>query len=115
MDGLVDGLEVGADAAGHHVVQSDNGASAWAHLESRLGDYDLLVFDVNMPGIDGIELARRARTSHYAGRIMIVSGRLTVPELQEIDRVRVDRVLPKPFSTVEFLDAVRHCLQPAGL
>ena len=98
--------------AGHQVTQSDNGARAWAHLEGHLGDYDLLVFDVNMPGLDGIELARRSRTSHYTGRIMIVSGRLSVPELREIDRVRVDRVLAKPFSTAEFLDAVRTCLRP---
>jgi two-component system cell cycle sensor histidine kinase/response regulator CckA len=99
--------------AGHHVMQSDNGTRAWEHLEGHLSDYDLLVFDVNMPGLDGIELARRARSAHYLGRLMIVSGRLSVPELRELERVRVDRVLAKPFSPPEFLDAVGRCVKPA--
>lgn len=98
--------------AGHQVVKSDNGSRAWEQLAGHLSDFDLLVFDVNMPGLDGIELARRARTSHYAGRLLIISGRLSVSELREIEQVRVDRVLAKPFSTQEFLDAVRHCLNP---
>ena len=96
---------------GHQVTQSHDGARAWEHLEHRLGDYDLLVLDVNMPGLDGIELAHRVRTSHFVGRIMIVSGRLTRPELQSIDQARVDRVLAKPFTMAEFLEAVRDCLK----
>ena len=98
--------------AGHRVRQSDDGARAWEHLEAHLGDYDLLVFDVNMPGLDGIELTRRARAARYAGRVMIVSGRLSVADLQAIEQVGVDRVLAKPLSMEEFLDAVRSCLRP---
>lgn len=98
--------------AGHTVESSGDGAHAWEQLKDRLNEFDLLVFDVNMPGLDGIELAHRARASHYIGRLMIVSGRLTLPQLQAIDRARVDRVLAKPFSVVEFLTAVRDCLQP---
>jgi signal transduction histidine kinase len=96
---------------GHQVTISFDGNAAWDHLASRLADYDLLVFDVNMPGLDGIELAHRARASHYVGRLMIVSGRLTLPQLQAINRARVDRVLAKPFSITEFSNAVRECLR----
>lgn len=98
--------------AGHEVTPVEDGARAWQHLQDRLGEYDLLVFDVNMPGLDGIELAHRVRASLYVGRIMIVSGRLTLPQMQAIGRARVDRVLAKPFTMTEFLDAVRQCLQP---
>lgn len=99
--------------AGHQVKHFNNGAHAWEHLERAAGEYDLMVFDVNMPGLDGIELAHRLRTAKFTGRIMIVSGRLTLPELQSIDRARVDRVLAKPFSMEEFLSAVNGCLQRA--
>ncbi len=99
--------------AGHQVTTSFDGNAAWDHLATRLGDYDLLVFDVNMPGLDGIELAHRARASHYVGRLMVVSGRLTLPQLQAINRARVDRVLAKPFSMAEFSNAVRECLRPS--
>lgn len=97
--------------AGHEVTTSFDGNAAWDYLATRLGDFDLLVFDVNMPGLDGIELAHRARASHYVGRLMIVSGRLTLPQLQAINRARVDRVLAKPFSMSEFSNAVRECLR----
>jgi signal transduction histidine kinase/CheY-like chemotaxis protein len=96
---------------GHQVTSRFDGNSAWDYLATRLGDYDLLIFDVNMPGLDGIELAHRARASHYVGRLMIVSGRLTLPQLQAINRARVDRVLAKPFSVAEFSNAVRECLR----
>ncbi len=96
---------------GHTVTIRFDGNAAWDHLATRLGEYDLMVFDVNMPGLDGIELAHRARASHYVGRLMIVSGRLTLPQLQAINRARVDRVLAKPFSMEEFSSAVRDCLR----
>jgi CheY-like chemotaxis protein len=99
---------------GHEVTMLADGNAAWDHLKTRLQDYDLLVFDVNMPGLDGIELSHRARASHYVGRLMIVSGRLTLPQLQAINRARVDRVLAKPFSMTEFSNAVRECLRRAA-
>ena len=97
--------------AGHEVTTRLDGHAAWDHLAARLNDYELLVFDVNMPGLDGIELAHRARASHYQGRLMIVSGRLTLVQLQAINRARVDRVLTKPFTTAELANAVRECLR----
>ncbi len=97
--------------AGHEVMTMGDGNLAWDHLKTRLKEYDLLVFDVNMPGLDGIELSHRSRASHYVGRLMIVSGRLTLPQLQAINRARVDRVLAKPFSMTEFSNAVRECLR----
>src|SRR5207253_7983784 len=93
------------------VAMSGDGAKAWEQLQHHVNDYDLLVFDVDMPGLDGIELAHRVRASHYIGRLMIVSGRLSLAQLQAIDRARVDRVLAKPFTVAEFLSAVRECLQ----
>ncbi len=100
--------------AGHEVTTMGDGNVAWDHLKTRLKEYDLLVFDVNMPGLDGIELSHRARASHYVGRLMIVSGRLTLPQLQAINRARVDRVLAKPFTMTEFSNAVRECLRRAA-
>jgi CheY-like chemotaxis protein len=109
---VAEAIAAALQRAGHSVESSGDGAQAWELLRHRLNEFDLLVFDVNMPGLDGIELAHRARASHYIGRLMIVSGRLTLPQLQAIDRARVDRVLAKPFSVTEFLNAVRDCLQP---
>lgn len=99
--------------AGHSVVHHADGATAWHHLQSHAADYDLLLLDINMPGLDGIELARRARaTGTYAGPILIVSGRLGSDDLAEIAAAKVDRVLSKPFDVPELLEAVKGCLHP---
>jgi signal transduction histidine kinase/ABC-type amino acid transport substrate-binding protein/ActR/RegA family two-component response regulator len=101
--------------AGHALIHETNGASAWRHLQDRLDAYDLIMLDVNMPGLDGIELARRLRaTGRYQGRIMIVSGRLGSDDLQEIAEAKIDCVLNKPFRINELLDAVQNCLTPAS-
>jgi DNA-binding response OmpR family regulator len=97
--------------AGHNPVHEANGITAWKHLQAHLSRYDLIILDVNMPGLDGIELARRVRgTSQYKGRIMIISGRLSSNDLSEITEAKVDRVLSKPFQIAEFLGAVNDCL-----
>jgi CheY-like chemotaxis protein len=92
-------------------VHETNGATAWQHLQNRFDAYDLLVLDVNMPGLDGIELAQRIRdTGQYQGRIMIISGRLGSDDLRQITAAKVDCVLNKPFKVAEFLGAVHDCL-----
>ncbi|MFT3870407.1 MAG: transporter substrate-binding domain-containing protein [Nibricoccus sp.] len=97
--------------AGHKPIHEPNGIAAWKHLQANLERYDLIILDVNMPGLDGIELARRVRgAGEYKGRIMIISGRLSSDDLSEITEAKVDRVLSKPFQIAEFLSAVNDCL-----
>ncbi|MEO7414949.1 MAG: transporter substrate-binding domain-containing protein [Opitutaceae bacterium] len=96
--------------SGHQVYHLTNGLDGWEHLAPNPGAYDLLMIDVNLPGIDGIEFARRARAANFPGRILISSGRLTAHQLQSIGQLQVDRVLPKPFNLEEFQTAVRDCL-----
>jgi len=100
--------------AGHTVTHLSDGAAAWTHLQGAMDRYDLLVLDVNMPGLDGIELAQRIRTTgRYAGRMLITSGRLSSDDLEEIAIAKVDQVLNKPFDIAELLTAVRACLSAA--
>ena len=100
--------------AGHTVFHLANGADAWVHLQTHFAAYDLLILDVNMPGLDGIELAQRiSEASHYRGRILIISGRLGSDDLEQISAAGVDHVLNKPFSGTELLGAIRPAARPA--
>jgi signal transduction histidine kinase len=104
-------VSIALKRAGHTVTHFTEGAAAWQHLQAQLPDYDLLLLDVNMPGLDGIELARRVRaTGRFPGRIMISSGRLGSDDLPQIAAARVDRILNKPFAVAELLAAVNDCL-----
>ena len=98
---------------GHALTHLADGAAAWQHLQAHAARYDLLVLDVNMPGLDGIELAHRIREAgSYPGRIMVISGRLGSDDLKQIAAARVDCVLNKPFAVAELLEAVRSCRPP---
>ena len=91
---LADALE----EEGFRVVAAENGAEALEALEAVErdgGHVDVLFTDVNMPGIDGLELARRARALRPNLPIIYASGRM--PFLERTDCVEGGRFLPKPY------------------
>lgn len=108
---VANAVMIALEHAGHKVTRIGDGAEAWQHLQEHLADYHLLVFDVNMPGLDGIELTQRVRTTcHYRGPILVTSGRLTSQELKQLAELRVGGILNKPFAVQELTDAVLRCL-----
>jgi signal transduction histidine kinase len=106
-------VAVALERAGYAVHHEPDGAAAWHHLQERFENYDLLVLDVNMPGINGLELTRRIRASHrYDGPILIMSGRIDAHEMEQLTAAQVTCVLNKPFDITELQAAVRHSLYP---
>ncbi|HYC73184.1 MAG TPA: transporter substrate-binding domain-containing protein, partial [Opitutaceae bacterium] len=96
--------------AGYAITREGDGLKAWDHLKTHPTAYDLLVLDVNMPGLDGLEVARRVRGAGYAGRILVISGRIDPADTARFSAAGVDAVLPKPFGLEHFLSAVRAAL-----
>ena len=56
------------------IMTADNGRSALAVLRERGAEPDLLITDLNMPLMDGIELSQQIRRRYPRCRIMIISG-----------------------------------------
>lgn len=94
----------------HHVVHFRHGDDAWRHLSTRYADYDLLLLDLDLPGISGVELARRVRSSRFAGKILVVSGRLEDTESRELEKMGIDGRIEKPFSPLKLNQAVQSCM-----
>lgn len=88
-------LNRGLRRAGHAVDAVGDGEAALER--SRATDYDLLLADVVMPGIDGIELARRMAARQPGIRVMFITGFAAVALHDERLGPNRPRVLAKPF------------------
>jgi len=84
----------------------------------RLGQMqpDLLVLDLALPGMDGVEVLRRVRSAPEFSqlRVIVVSGHLNDGDLStRLAQARPDEALAKPIEREPFLAAVRRCLSVA--
>jgi CheY-like chemotaxis protein/HPt (histidine-containing phosphotransfer) domain-containing protein len=100
-------LAVLLDADGYAVESADSGTSAIEHLRSSGAAYDLILTDMQMPGISGPELAAELRKRHTAAVLLAMSG----SQPAEDALVLFDGFLMKPF-TVQQLAATLDEVQP---
>ena len=88
-------LSRGLRRAGHSVDAVGDGEAALER--SRGAEYDLLLADVVMPGIDGIELARRMAARQPGIRVMFITGFAAVAMQDDGVAPYRPRILAKPF------------------
>lgn len=92
-------------AAGHKVDAVGGGVEAIEALQVAREPYEFLVTDVQMPGVDGLDLARRALAFDPRLKVVVMSGYVDqLARVQEISGPRV-ATISKPF-TLEQLRAV---------
>ncbi len=87
----------------------DNGIDALEYAGS--GEYDGLVLDIMMPGLDGIQVLRRLREKSITTPALFLTARTEVHQRVEGLDAGADDYLPKPFSTDELLARVRAMLR----
>lgn len=88
-------LSRGLRRAGHAVEAASDGEAAFEC--ACAADYDLLLADIMMPGIDGVELARRVTAQQPGIRIMFITGFAAVAILEDGFGSERPPVLTKPF------------------
>lgn len=86
-----------------------NGDDAFSF--ARSGEYDGLVFDVMMPGADGIEVLKKLRKEGVTTPTLFLTARTEIEQRVEGLDAGADDYLPKPFSTTELLARVRAMLR----
>ena len=98
--GMREYLTRALERAGYHVTAVDRGTAAIPLLQVHA--WDLLLTDIVMPEMDGIELAQRAGEMCPGLRVMFITGFAAVT-LQAADAVPTARVLSKPFHLRELV------------
>jgi two-component system phosphate regulon response regulator OmpR len=74
------------------------------------GDFDLVVLDLNMPGEDGISLARYLRDNHRVGIIMLTAAAEVVDRIVGLE-VGADDYVTKPFEQRELLARIKSVIR----
>jgi len=96
------------DAAGYHVIDAEDGKAALDVLDSE--QVDVLLTDVFMPGMSGIELLERARKLRPNLRAIVMTGQKTSEAVIGALRNQACEFLSKPFHADELIEAVRSVL-----
>lgn len=103
-------LRAGLESLGpeYHVLDVPSGEEAI--LEISRGTIDLLVTDVRLAGITGLELIKKIKRRHPDLKVILVTG-LSDPDIkQKVAGAEADAFFYKPVEIADFQDAVERCL-----
>jgi CheY-like chemotaxis protein len=100
------------EKAGWVVGEATEGQEGLA--QALKGEWDVIVCDVQMPGLSGIELHDRLEQERpgEGRRVVLISGDTTTPDIAEFSRRTGAAVLAKPFELAQFGEAVERAAAP---
>jgi signal transduction histidine kinase/CheY-like chemotaxis protein len=100
--------------AGYRVDVANNGQEAVDSMESSPGAYQLVLMDIQMPVMDGLEATRiiRGRLQSHVPIVAVTAG-IAVQDRQQCDEVGMDDFIPKPIDEDFVLQKVRYYMSGA--
>ena len=102
---MADLLKRGLEEENHRVMVANDGSAAVDSSESC--SFDVIVLDVMLPGLDGLEVARRLRRKGIRTPILMLTARDAVPDIIAGLDSGADDYLTKPFAFAELLARIR--------
>jgi two-component system response regulator HydG len=104
-----DGLRLSLTTAGYAVETAEDGEEAMRRMEARPAS--LIITDLAMPNMGGLELLRRARREHPELPVIVVTSSGDVPSAVEAMRLGAENYLSKPLDVDALLVAVERALE----
>lgn len=95
---LAMGLQFNLEAEGHQVDVAPDGEGALRRLEENAGQYDAVILDVMLPGINGFDVTRTLRGRGDFVPILMLTARGRSEDVLLGFEAGVDDYLPKPFE-----------------
>jgi DNA-binding response OmpR family regulator len=95
---LLQALALGFRAHGFEVVTASHGIDALTQFQAHAGNFAAILTDNDMPHMSGPAFVKMVRSLGYRGRILVMSGRLTVADGRAYQDLGVNGFLHKPFE-----------------
>jgi DNA-binding response OmpR family regulator len=108
-DRLRETLCSGLSAQGYEVESASDGTTGWQIASEAT--HDLIILDRMLPGLDGVEILKRLRTSGSSIPVLMLTARDAVPDRVEGIDAGADDYLTKPFAVAELLARIRMLLR----
>ena len=106
---LAKGLAMVMREEGYHVDLADTGRGALEQFQKS--DFDLLVADLRLPDINGMDVVEQVRGKKPNTNVVIITGYPTVASAVQAVKMGVSDYLRKPFTEDEFMTAVKSSLR----
>jgi two-component system cell cycle sensor histidine kinase/response regulator CckA len=99
---------------GYGVVEAGDGAEALELITQGGISFEVVVSDIVMPRLNGVELIQALSVSHPDLPVILMSGYATVA-LAELGIAAPCAILAKPFPAERLLEEVRRCIRPRNV
>jgi CheY-like chemotaxis protein len=108
-------VEIMVTIAGHHITTASAGQAALDILQKEQ-PFDLILMDVQMPGLDGLETTRRIKRMPDAimTPIVALTANVSADQVAACRAAGMDDHLEKPINTVKFLETLSQASQSIG-
>ena len=94
------------------VLIAENGEKALQICNTHQGDIEVMITDINMPGMNGIQLATRVKAGWPALRLVFISGFMDFEDITKEGFSQDDTVfIEKPFDLVIVEDTIHKVLE----
>jgi len=108
---LADGLRYNLEAEGYSVDAVSDAETAYLMLEERPREYDVMVLDVMLPGMDGFSFARKLREQGQYVPILMLTARGQAEDVLRGFESGADDYLPKPFELAVLIARIHALLR----
>ncbi len=112
-DSIATGLRFNFEAEGYEAVVYGDGPSALNYFDDNIGNIDLVVLDLMLPGMSGYEICRSIRERDFQVPILVLSARTLSEDKSHAFDCGTDQYMTKPFALPELLSRVRNLLKRA--
>jgi DNA-binding response OmpR family regulator len=99
---------------GYEVLEAGDGQAA-VDVYSSCRPFDVVLLDLNLPILCGIEVCRRIKSANPGQPVLICSAAILDPDVEVLRTLQVDRFLTKPYHPLDLLAAIDSALRESAL